>query len=772
MKIYNKKARTPITKQHFQFDPSFGPYVLFLKQKMEESSVTVAKFYRYLIKKFQQHPLLLIPFKNVNVLEEHAELIELLQMSLSPLSHNSEDLPMALAFMQPDCLFYFTPSFKKNFIDQHITFDTKEDEITTLQYFIKLVLKRCYNIETLDTHKNIKQVKNQNGDTVNYYQLNAESRFIQVHLNGTLPPFENHWVEILNSNDDKFLELFQHFPSHNFRLEGFCMFSIEDVSKEMAINKLRNAILNIHIVEVEETLDQVERAIGELLNDPKIKIAITPFYKINGKVVFNKSFFTKGICISSVDKRVISGSRIEDIYDSLQNDAQPYIFSSFDKEFVMSRSSLSDLAKHDIKNFLFYPITTVRDGLMGVFELEKGHITSNTIDILQPAFPLITDLIYHMIELFDNKINKLVKEKFTPLLPSVEWKFNEVAWEYLKNEGKKNADETMGNVIFKEVHPIYGAVDIRDSSTERNIALKNDYINQLKATLELLQKTSQKVSLPLLDSIRFKGEKFINSITDLLTSETELKINQFLQQDVIVFFKYLSSHFPEYLHEVDDYFKKMDKQNGEFHRNLNSYETTVQKITNSLIAYFDLEVERQQSIYPFYYEKYRTDGVEYNIYVGQSIVPTHPFDPIYLKNLRLWQVASMANIARSNFEMLSTLPIPLRTTQLILVNEYPIDISFRKDERRFDVEGSYNIRYEILKKRIDKARIKSSLERLTQPDKIAIVYSNYSEIEEYIQHINFLQSKDVLTDTMETLELENLQGVSGLKALRVGVNYE
>jgi hypothetical protein len=223
---------------------------------------------------------------------------------------------------------------------------------------------------------------------------------------------------------------------------------------------------------------------------------------------------------------------------------------------------------------------------------------------------------------------------------------------------------------------------------------------------------------------------------------------------------------------VDDYFKKMDLQNGEFHRNLNAYETTVQKITNSLVAYFDLEVERQQSIYPFYYEKYRTDGVEYNIYAGQSIVPTQPFDPIFLKNLRLWQVASMANIARSNFEMLSTLPIPLRTTQLILVNDYTIDISFRKDERRFDVEGSYNIRYEILKKRIDKARIKSSLERLTQPDKIAIVYSNHSEVEEYIQHINFLQSKDVLTDTMETLELENLQGVSGLKALRVGVNYE
>src|SRR3954454_1062130 len=145
---------------------------------------------------------------------------------------------MALAFMEPDCLFYCTPYFKKKFIDRHITFDTKEDEIANLQYFIKLILKRCYNIETLDGRKNIKQVKNREGDTTHYYQLNVESRFVHVHVNGSLPPFEDHWLEILNVCDEKFLELFGHFPSDKFRLEGFCMFSIENVSEEMAINKL------------------------------------------------------------------------------------------------------------------------------------------------------------------------------------------------------------------------------------------------------------------------------------------------------------------------------------------------------------------------------------------------------------------------------------------------------------------------------------------------------------------------------------------------------
>ncbi|MCW3108902.1 MAG: hypothetical protein JWQ09_3408, partial [Segetibacter sp.] len=125
-----------------------------------------------------------------------------------------------------------------------------------------------------------------------------------------------------------------------------------------------------------------------------------------------------------------------------------------------------------------------------------------------------------------------------------------------------------------------------------------------------------------------------------------------------------------------------------------------------------------------------------------------------------------------NFQMQETLSLSLLTTQLILVQTHPIDICFRKDERRFDVEGSYNIRYEVLKKRIDKARIKGSSERLTQPHKIAIVYTNSSEVAVYLQHIDFLQSKGLLTDEIEKFELEDLQGVSGLKAIRVGVNYD
>ncbi|HXL58374.1 MAG TPA: hypothetical protein VN958_19060, partial [Chitinophagaceae bacterium] len=144
----------------------------------------------------------------------------------------------------------------------------------------------------------------------------------------------------------------------------------------------------------------------------------------------------------------------------------------------------------------------------------------------------------------------------------------------------------------------------------------------------------------------------------------------------------------------------------------------------------------------------------------------------YLKNIRLWQLQSMAEVARITHRLLPSLKVPLQTTQLILIHSQCIGISFRRDERRFDVEGSYNIRYEVIKKRIDKARLKDSEERLTQPGKIAMVYSNQKEVQEYQQYIEFLQNKNILKPGIEMLELEELQGVKGMKALRVDINLE
>ena len=115
------------------------------------------------------------------------------------------------------------------------------------------------------------------------------------------------------------------------------------------------------------------------------------------------------------------------------------------------------------------------------------------------------------------------------------------------------------------------------------------------------------------------------------------------------------------------------------------------------------------------------------------------------------------------------LPVPLTTAQLVFVFNNHLSIRFHMDEKQFEVDGAYNVRYEILKKRIDKAVIKGTGERLTQSGKIAIVWLNEIDKREYLEYLEHLQKKGLITDEIEELELEKLQGAEGLKALRVTV---
>jgi hypothetical protein len=279
------------------------------------------------------------------------------------------------------------------------------------------------------------------------------------------------------------------------------------------------------------------------------------------------------------------------------------------------------------------------------------------------------------------------------------------------------------------------------------------------------------LSLPLFEGLKFKNETILRSIQDSMQAEDEARINEFIEDEVESVFSHLQKSSPAAQSIVNRYFEQAAK-GEELHHNRRDYEEAVRVINDAALDYLEGEELGLQQSYPHYFERYRTDGIEYNIYIGQSIAPTHPFDLLYLKNIRLWQLKSMAEVARITYRLLPQLQVPLQTTQLILIHGYCLSIAFRKDERRFDVEGSYNIRYEIIKKRLDKARIKDTDERLTQPGKIALVYSNTKELQEYAEYIEFLQNKGILSPGLELLELEEMQGVKGLKAMRVGIELE
>jgi len=217
---------------------------------------------------------------------------------------------------------------------------------------------------------------------------------------------------------------------------------------------------------------------------------------------------------------------------------------------------------------------------------------------------------------------------------------------------------------------------------------------------------------------------------------------------------------------------KLDPELGVVYEKRKDYEQSVALINDKIAAYIDTQQEKAQQMFPHYYEKYKTDGVEYNIYIGDALVKTRTFDNMHLHNLRLWQLLTMCGVENKMHQLKPQLSVPLEIASLILIHSSPLTIKFRMAEKRFDVDGAYNVRYEIVKKRIDKAIVKGRKERLTLPGKIAIVYSQEKDAVEYRKYLKYLQSLNKIGPVIEELELAELQGASGLKALRVNVVYE
>jgi hypothetical protein len=253
-------------------------------------------------------------------------------------------------------------------------------------------------------------------------------------------------------------------------------------------------------------------------------------------------------------------------------------------------------------------------------------------------------------------------------------------------------------------------------------------------------------------------------------SSDEMELLEFITQDVHPVLEEIKEKYPQLVGEkIAAYLKKIDPRVGIVYDKRKGYDNSVTQLNKAMISHLKAADDKMQAVFPHYFEHFQTDGVEYNIYLGKSIAPEENYTEHQLKNFRLWQLLHMVELTNLVAKKGKEMPVPLTTAQLIFVYGAQMGIRFRLDEKKFDVDGAYNVRYEILKKRIDKSIVKGTDERLTQSGKIAIVYLQEKDKLEYLEYIEYLLQEGKITEEIEELELEKLQGAEGLRALRVTV---
>ncbi|MCW3089749.1 MAG: hypothetical protein JWP81_818 [Ferruginibacter sp.] len=760
---------------------SFAPYIDFLRKQLSVADGMKANFYRFIIRKFEQHPILLQPIEDLMIMGEHNDLLRLVDATIFPLVYEEDNNLFALTPPMTFEMFYYSKAMYNTIVDKKTGFIRELHKSFSREYFknrketflYNFILDQFYDIHYEFEHTMVFPMWDEQANLMKYFKVKIDRRFVKLSCNGPIPAIDPKQIIELRGGIIDVVQLRKLIPLDNFSLEGFAILNVLDITAQQSIEQIKNTLLGINELNTNEVFDYVKGSLKTLLQENDLEVGLLPFLKINNQFVIDEEFGNRSILLKMGCDKMAENNSYTMIAEAYEKDPKPLLLTTVTDEVLERAPMMSRLYQSAIRSYLVLPLFN-NGKVLGVLELashKEGCINSAFISRLEPAKHLLSQVLQHNIEVFENKLERTIKEKFTSLQPSVEWKFNEVAWAYIQ-KSSIDAKADVDNVVFREVYPIYGSVDIRNSSVERNAAIQKDHIRQLEILQFTLKELRRHIEIALLDEMIFKCIKWHATITEVLTAEDELKINDFFEKDVNPLLHHFKNNHSEVGGIVLDYFTQSEIFKGVIYHNRDEYQESVDLINNRLVKYMDNEKETLQRSYPNYFEKYKTDGIEYNIYIGQSIAPDKPFDLLYLKNLRLWQLSSMAAITRMTNDLLPQMKVKLRTTQLILIHSNSIDISFRRDEHKFDVEGAYNIRYEIMKKRIDKVQIASTGERLTQPGKIALVYSNQKEIEEYLKFIEYLQDQQILYDDLEYLDLGDLQGVYGLRALRVGVQLD
>ena len=389
---------------------------------------------------------------------------------------------------------------------------------------------------------------------------------------------------------------------------------------------------------------------------------------------------------------------------------------------------------------------------------------------LQEVLPLFSMAVQRSVEELNSRIQTVINEQCTAIHPAVEWRFRRAVLNSFERDRSTATRVTqLEPIVFDGVYPLYGLADIRGASTLRGQAIQADLLSQLRLAKAVIQAAREAKSLPALDELAYRIDNRTAQIERTLTSSDEVGVVAFLRAEAETLFDRLGTFGSGVQERIAAYRSSLDARLGTVYDRRRLFEESVTRIAEGISSYLDLEEQAAQGMFPHYFEKQKTDGVDYQIYVGAGLLEDGHVDPLCLKNLRLWQLMVTCGIAVRAAELRDRLSVPLETTHLILVQNAPLSIRFRFDEKRFDVDGAYNIRYEIVKKGIDKALVHGTAERVTQPGKVAIIYSQPAEAREYLEYIEYLQSRGYLTGSVESLELAELQGVHGLRAIRVEV---
>lgn len=631
------------------------------------------------------------------------------------------------------------------------------------------VLKKAYGVDAALDYPLLITIEDPDNGLRRHYQVWWDSQFLEVHPRGSFPELSPEQLKRLlaePTNLDLWMEL---LPPERFELGGLGTVRATDVTMREAVSRLKDDLLEQDAMANPANVSRWQVRIRTLLGTPDAEVGLIGFDSADDFTAIDGAFEVGRSLLLSAGHAPECPKKSESNYADAFKNGQPVVVSDLEHAEVCTGFE-HHLMQSGFKSLLVQPLFlgSRLAGLLEVASPTSGALTAfSSFKLSEVAQPFATAL-ERSASGREDRIQSIIKRHYTAIHPSVEWRFRDAAAALLQG----GIDASPEPIVFREVYPLYGLTDIRGSSDTRGRSIQGDLAEQLQLALTVIEAAGSRPGFPVIDQIGYRLGRFLARVETSLHSDDETAAIGFLTSEFEPLLDQLAGWGEGVASAVEDYRSSLDPQLGVLYRRRRAFDDSVSRFNDTVSMVLNDEERAAQAVFPHFFERFQTDGVDYNIYVGDSLLRGGGFSPLYLHNLRLWQLKVAARIEWALHRARPTFGVDLAPTHLVLVQDQPLSIRFRIDEKRFDVDGAYNIRYELVKKRIDKALIRSTGERLTQPGMLAVVYSQAHEAQEYRRYLEYLRAAGFYSGEIEDHELEDLQGVYGLRALRVTISTD
>ena len=736
----------------------------------------LAKKAKYILDAQKPYPELREGFRDLKLLKKHERVIEIiLQDSFSSILSKNEIKAASLPYA--DVTFNRSERFEKILKNAGSDFklEIRDMEDKTNYIMASTVILNYYYGFHLDFSRPLFYDIPDAQGIMHHYRIMYNADFMDIVPNGKIRDITQEDVDLLLENFDDIDLWKKMIPPNSFLVKGFVISNLFDVTSEFSISEIKSALIASDKRGSDFFMEDFQNTFKSLFRLPNLKVGFSTFNE--KEKTFEKvygvgidSFLLYDEVSSDCETALCPGS-----FPKIFNDRDYFAVADVNNYYKRSKGAklYKNLKDQGIKSAILAPIADGKK-ILGILELastKTNNLNNVNAQKLEDVMPYIVSAVLRSKDEEENLIEAIIQKECTRVHSSVAWKFNDEAKRFLKAD-LEGLEPSFKEIVFKDVFPLYGQIDIKDSSKFRNDSIQKDLLIQLSKINKILTEAWELEKLPIYEELIYRVNIYSEEIKDTLKTSSEQSIFDFVQEDINPIFKHLQKNNASLSKVLDNYNETIDQNTGTYYHHRRNYDESVMKINEKLASVLDKKQQAAQDMFPHYFERYKTDGIEHNMYIGASISEDKKYNSFYLSNIRLWQLQVMCAMENEYYHLKQSLSVPLDVASLLLVYSASLSIRFRMDEKRFDVDGTYNARYEVIKKRIDKSYIKGTNERLTQKGKLAIVYSQKKEELEYLRYIKFLRAKGYFTKNVEILELEGLQGVAGLKAIRVEILYK